>query len=1062
MKAISSEVRFSEMENDILSFWEENQTFKKSNLNKTKSYTFYDGPPFANGLPHYGHLLANTIKDTVPRYWSMRGYKVDRRFGWDCHGFPVESEIEKNNSLKGRRDILKFGVAKFNEQCRESVQNYAGDWQKTITRLGRWVDWDNQYRTMDKDFMESVWWVFSKLYGKDMVYRGHKVVAYSPRNATVVSNFEANQNYKDVQDPAVTVKFKLADEQAYLLAWTTTPWTLIANLALAISPKENYVKIKLKDDGATYYLAEARLPHVFKTAKKQQPAYEVLEVVPASQLAGRYYEPIFPYFRAHPNAFRVLTDDFVTVMDGTGVVHQAPAYGEEDFRVCQQNNIDIVDPLDLDACYLDTIPEYAGQFVKDADKNIIRDLKAQNKLLKHETIVHSYPFCDRTDTPLIYRAIPAWYVRVESIKEKLVQNNQTIRWTPQHLKNGRMGKWLENAKDWAISRNRFWGTPLPIWVCDKDKDHLHVFGCVDELEKKTGQELADIHKHKIDDASFRCGDCDGTMRRVSEVFDCWFESGSMPYAQLHYPFENKGVFEDSFPADFIAEGLDQTRGWFYTLAVLSAALFDKPAFKNVVVNGIICDETGRKMSKRHKNYTPPVELIETYGADSVRLYMLNSPVLKGENLIFTTDGVRDTTRAVLLPLWNAHSFLTTYAQADSWRPTAELVQSDKPIFVGEPQALDRWIVSRLQTLTAKVHMLMEDYQLSMVIPEFLSFIDDLTNWYIRLNRRRFWSPADEEMSQSTANAYATLYWTLLHFSKIFAPFAPFVCERIYKNLVDGVAGAATSVHLNMIPQCRKESVDWDLEREIRHFQVITTLGRSIRAKQQIKTRQPLSKMKVLSPDLHLEKSLAAYQELICQELNIKEIEYGTDDLSYVQYTLKPNLKILGRKLGSKLGDLKKQLDKINADPKEVKQVVLNIEKNGKAMFGDEIELTAEEILIDRQPLGGGAVASQGETTVVLETQLDARLVKEGLAREVVNRVQNFRKDSGLDVSDRIQLALDVSSPIKDAVEEFSAYVRSETLASDFLIGEISDKMAHSGEFIVDGVDVKIGVSIVAK
>ena len=622
MKLATPDVKFPSMESEVQSFWELNKIFARSNEQRKTApeFLFYDGPPFANGLPHYGHLLASTVKDVVPRYWTMRGYYVDRRFGWDCHGLPVEFEIEKTHNLKGRRDILNLGVAKFNELCRSSVVKYTEQWKTTISRFGRWVDWDRQYYTMDRDFMESVWWVFSELFRKGLVYRSYKVVPYSPRITAVLSNFEANQNYKETQDPALTVKFKALDEDAYFLAWTTTPWTLVSNLALCVGPEITYVKIRDHESNQHYYLAESRLAAVYKQNKKgAELPYTVLSTCLGKELKDRTYAPLFDCFSSTVSAFRVLVDDYVSTNDGTGIVHQAPAYGEDDFRVCRAAGIELVDPLDDEGKFRDSVPQYVGQFVKDADRNIIKDLKEAGAVLRHETIVHSYPFCERTDTPLIYRAIPAWYVAVEKIRDNIVANNEQINWVPEHLKHGRMGNWLLGARDWAISRNRFWGTPLPIWMSDKDENHFECISSIEELEAKTGAKVSDLHKESIDHLTYIDKKTGATMRRIPEVFDCWFESGSMPYAQKHYPFENKEAFAASFPAQFIAEGLDQTRGWFYTLAVLSSALFQKPAFKNVVVNGLVLAEDGRKMSKRWRNYTPPEELIDQYGADSVRL-----------------------------------------------------------------------------------------------------------------------------------------------------------------------------------------------------------------------------------------------------------------------------------------------------------------------------------------------------------------------------------------------------------------------------------------------------------
>lgn len=1055
MKAIDSHVKLPEMEKNILDFWGANKTFEKSNEKRkgAKEFAFYDGPPFANGLPHYGHLLANTIKDTVPRYWNMRGYYVERRFGWDTHGVPVEFEIEKRENLKGREDILKMGVGKFNEMCRESVLAYTKEWQKTVTRLGRWVDWDNQYRTMDPEFMESVWWVFSALYEKGLVYKGYKVVPYSPRITAVLSNFEANQNYQDVQDPAITVKFELNDEKAYLLAWTTTPWTLISNLALAVGPDITYVKIRDKETSELYYLAKDQLEFVYKKKKgKKELGYELIEeALSSSALVGRTYKPLFPYFKDHPNAFKILQDDFVTTGEGTGIVHLAPAYGEDDFRVCHKSNIDIVDPLDEEAKYTDLISEYKGQFVKDADKSIIKDLKADQRLLKHETIVHSYPLCDRTGEPLIYRTIPSWYVAVEQFKEKLVANNQTINWVPHHLKNGRMGKWLENARDWAISRNRFWGTPIPVWVCDQDESHIEVISSKSQLEEKSGQTITDLHKHHIDDISFSCPHCSGgKMQRISEVFDCWFESGSMPYAQLHYPFENKDRFESIFPADFIAEGLDQTRGWFYTLSVLSGALFDKPAFRNVVVNGLVLASDGRKMSKRWKNYTPPEELMHQYGADSVRLYMLNSAILRGEDLKFDNDGVKDTTRAVILPLWNAFSFLTTYAAADGWKPDEALAGGAIPRVNDE---LDRWIISRFQSLIENVHQEMESYKLYNVVPKLIDFIGDLTNWYIRLSRRKFWAGQDS-MSEETTSAYQTLYYVLAAFSKVFAPFAPFTAERIYQGLTESINAAEDSVHLCDIPQKSSEHQNEQLEAKMSLIRSVTELGRSLRAKHQIRTRQVLPGMLIISRNDSDREHIESGKSLILGELNLKDIEYTSDEAQYVNLSVKPNLRTLGKRLGKDLNKVRGELLKLNEDPNACALFLSELEEKGSANVCG-FDIAYEDVLIDRSPKDDRLIATESGVTVLLDTQLTDELIVEGLSREVVNRVQNFRKDSGLQVTDRILLNIDGDDAIITAIKKHKEHISSETLADEISVGAYSFENCFMLEVDLDGKVLKI-------
>ena len=1057
MKSVTPEVNFPALEKDMLDFWQKNSVFEKSNTQRqgAPTFTFYDGPPFANGLPHYGHILANTIKDSVPRYWVMRGYYVERRFGWDCHGVPVEFEVEKNKQIKGRAGILAMGVDKFNEECRRSVQHYTEEWQRTITRIGRWVDWSNQYRTMDLKFMESVWWVFSQLFEKGLVYRDFKVVPYSPRITAVLSNFEANQNYKEVQDPAVTVKMKLVDEDAYLLAWTTTPWTLISNLAVCVGPDIGYVKVKDEESGEVYYLAESRLDYIYKKGKKTG-GYEVLKKISASELTGRKYLPLFPYFKNHANSFRVLADAYVTTDDGTGIVHQAPAYGEDDFRVCRVAGIELVDPVDEEGKFKAEIPEFVGQFVKDADKDIMKLLKERNQLLRHDTIVHSYPFCERTDTPLIYKAIQTWYVAVEKIKDRLVANNQKINWVPEHLKDGRMGKWLENARDWAISRNRFWGTPIPIWMCAKNDQHLKIVGSVADLEKLSGAKVTDLHNHHIDKLTFKCPSCDGTMSRIPEVFDCWFESGSMPYAQNHYPFENKESFNSKFPADFIAEGLDQTRGWFYTLSVLSTALFDSPAFKNVVVNGLVLAEDGKKMSKRLKNYTPPEELLDRLGSDSVRLYLLNSAVLKAGDLAFTDQGVRDTTRAVLLPLWNAYSFLSTYAEADKWVATKSLIEGIPPEVSGE---LDRWIISRFQTLCDRVHEQMEHYRLYNVVPQVLSFIEDLTNWYIRLSRKRFWGSGNGgKLTEDTTDAYATLTYVMAGFSKVFAPFAPFISEKIYQSLADGISGVPESVHLCNIPVAREELIDTGLEKRMDLLRRATTLGRSLRAKHQIKTRQVLPSMLVITRDLEDQRAITDGAALLKSELNIKEIEYSNNEPAHVHLSLKPNLKTLGKKMGKQLNDLKSMLEKLNENPSDIAKMLAEIEDKGQIhLLG--FELVAEDFLIGRGPKDERLIATEKGITVLLDTRLTEELILEGLGRELVNRIQKLRKDSGLQVSDRIKVVVTGTGKIEESVNAFSGYIAKEVLASKL---EVHESFSDPGYFATDAEIEDYGCRIYLK
>ena len=1055
MKQVGSEINFKKLEESILAAWDSGQIFKKQNENRkeSKEFAFYDGPPFANGLPHYGHLLANTIKDVVPRYWVMKGYKVDRRFGWDCHGLPVEFEIEKREGLKGRPDILKLGVDKFNELCRESVLDYTKEWQHVITRLGRWVDWNNQYRTMDKDFMESVWWVFSEIFKKGLVYQDFKVVPYSPRTTSVVSNFEANQNYKQTQDPSIVVKFPLKEEEnTFLLVWTTTPWTLPSNLALGVKSDVSYVKVKDKESGDTWILAEERLDFVFpKKKKEKERPFELLEKIQGSLLIGKNYQPLFDYFKDHSNAFKVCEADFVTTSDGTGIVHQAPAYGEDDFFLCRKNNIKLVDPIDDTGCFTKEVPDFEGEYFKDSDKAICAKLKERKLLIRHDTLVHSYPFDERTDTPLMYKAVPSWYVAVEKIAAKLIENNQTINWVPAHIKDGRMGTWLAGARDWAISRNRFWGTPIPVWTCNEDKKHMKVFSSIADLEEKSGQKISDLHKHFMDKVTFFCEECSGTMKVADAVFDCWFESGSMPYAQVHYPFENQKRIEEAFPADFICEGLDQTRGWFYTLSVLSAALFEKPAFTNVIVNGLILDERGKKMSKRHKNYTPPLELLDQYGADSVRLYMLNSPLLRGEDLTFTDQGVKDIIRQALLPCWNAYSFLATYAEADSWSPSSDLKKGKLSPSDNEH---DKWIVSKFQSLLKKVDLHMKDYKLYLVVPEIFSFIDDLTNWYIRLNRRRFWGESEgssSSISLDQEHAFSTLYYVLLQFSKVFAPFAPFMSEEIFSHLVEASADK-DSVHLCDMPEVDLALCDENLEKKMDLVRLAITQGRSLRQKHKLKIRQPLSSMVIVVRHESEKQLLEEADAILKTELNIKSVLYTTKESEYVKLELKPNLKTLGRKLGKNMGNFRKKLAELNSIQADVVALLASIEGSGECeILG--YKLTEEDFLISRDSLDSRMISTDLGVTILLDANLSKELVSEGLSREVVNRIQNLRKTSQLNVADRIKLEIITTGSLFDAIDANKDYILKETLALDLDLKSSGSEctLKHLGSSDIEGM-----------
>ena len=1013
-KPVSNKVAFPKMEEAVLEFWKKDDTFAKSlKRNEGKErYKFYDGPPFATGLPHYGHLLAGTIKDIVPRYQTMRGKYVERRFGWDTHGLPIEALAQDALGVSGAPEIKSLGVEKFNEQCRSMVLKYVNEWRKTVTRMGRWVDFDHDYKTMDFGFMESVWWVFKQLWEQGRVYKSHRIMPYSWKLSTPLSNFEAGSNYKDVQDPTVTVRTKalsaetpalkdlLAKEPTvYLLVWTTTPWTLPENLMMCVGASIDYVAVRdLTDDARpVYVMAKARLSAIFK--KPEQ--YETVAEFKGVDMKGMEYEPIFPYFadKRTEGAFRVLNDDYVTTDDGVGIVHIAPAYGEDDFRVCREAGMTaFVDPLD-DACaFTGEIPEFKGRFCKDCDKDIIKMLKAGGKLVHQATITHSYPFCDRTDTPLIYRAIDAWYVRVEDLHERLAKSNSAVHWTPDYVGEKRFGNWLGEARDWNISRNRFWGSCIPVWVNEADPDDMICVGSAKELEELSGEKVTDLHKHFIDRILIRK---DGkTYRRTPEVLDCWFESGSMPYAQQHYMGE--APVSDFFPADFIAEGLDQTRGWFYTLMVLGTCLFGKSPYKNVIVNGLVLAEDGKKMSKRLKNYPDPTKMLDTYGADAIRLYMIYSPVVRAENLKFSANGVKQLMRDLLIPWWNAYSFFVTYANVDGFAD-AEVVYPESG------NVLDKWIVSSMETLIADVTAAMDAYDLQRSVRPFVKFVEDLTNWYIRRSRRRFWKSTNDG---DKLCAYRTLRYVLVQLAKVAAPFTPFIAEEIYRNLKG--AGDPESVHLCDFPSANAAARDLALESRMAAVQTVVELGRRLRADNDLKVRQPLAKIRIAGADV---KGL---EDLIVDELNVKSVEHIADETALCDVSYKANFKTLGKKCGPKM--------------KAVAAAIAAMKSFDGSATVEGVELTAEDVVVTRTPKAGLVVASEGAAVVGLETSLTPELVAEGLAREFVSHVQSMRKDADFEVTQRIEVVVDADAEVRSAIEAHADYVKTEILALKLVFG----------------------------
>lgn len=1030
-REVKKEESFPQIEERVLSVWDKDNAFHKS-LRAGENrpvFNFFDGPPFATGLPHYGHLLAGTIKDIVPRYWTMKGYSVPRGFGWDCHGLPIESLIQTKLNLAGVAEIRSFGEDKFNEECRGAVLKYTDEWKKTVRRMGRWVDFDTGYKTMDKTFMESVWWVFRQCFDKGLIYQGYRIQPYSPALATPLSNFETNQGYKDRQDPSLTLIFPLiSDEEKFrgtnLLVWTTTPWTLYSNFAIAVGETMKYNLVE--SEGNRFWIAESRTAAYFKNPK-------IVDTCTGAELAGKSYDPLSRISDAFVSKeelskhYRVYLADFVSTEDGTGAVHIAPSFGEEDFQLGAKLGLGLFDPLDTEGKFTDKVPMWKGLGAKEADKSIIRHFKEQGRVFKQDTIVHSYPHCWRTGVPLIYRALKTWFLKIDApvtnaegvtktLKEWMVENNQKVNWVPDHIKNGRFGKWLEGARDWNIARNRFWGTPIPVWLSD-DGDMIAV-GSIEELEKLSGVKLDDLHKHFVDKVVIKK---DGKeYRRTPEVFDCWFESGSMPYASHHYPFENKDFVENTLPADFIAEGLDQTRGWFYTLTILSNALFQKPTFKNVIVNGIILAEDGSKMSKSKKNYPDPNDLINRTGADAIRLFMINSAALKAEDLRFSEEGVKGIVKQVMLPLWNAVSFFVSNHNADAakgqltWKP-GDNVQSENE--------LDRWMLATLQELAAKVEVEMKAYRLYNVVPAIVAAVDDLTNWYVRRSRRRFWKSENDGDKNA---AYATMYKVLVDFSKILAPFLPLLAEEIYQILVREVdPKAPVSVHLCEFPSADESLKDEKLVQRIAMVRGLVEMGRVIRATNNVKNRMPLASMTVVSHSAEARDVLEKMKDLILEELNVREMKFLDDETSLVKLSAKPNflgIKAKGPEFAKNMKVITQKLSGLSAD--EIRGL-----QNGETIHFDFGEVGADCLMISRIVPEGLAVSADAHFTVALDLKPTDELRRACIARELVNRIQNRRKEQNYAITDKITVTLySESEALKQAVSENEAYVKGETQA----------------------------------
>uniref|UniRef100_A0AAY4CDX3 Isoleucine--tRNA ligase, cytoplasmic n=1 Tax=Denticeps clupeoides TaxID=299321 RepID=A0AAY4CDX3_9TELE len=946
VEPVPETINFPSEEERVLQFWKERDCFQqclKQSKNRPK-YTFYDGPPFATGLPHYGHILAGTIKDIVTRFAHQSGFHVDRRFGWDCHGLPVEYEIDKTLGIKGPEDVAKMGIAEYNKQCRNIVMRYANEWETSVTRMGRWIDFKNDYKTLYPWFMETVWWVFKQLYDKGLVYRGVKVMPFSTACNTPLSNFESHQNYKDVQDPSVIVNFPLLeDESVSLVAWTTTPWTLPSNLALCVNPEFQYVKVKEKATGKVYIFMEARLGILFKSEEE----YTLLDKFPGRALKGKKYKPLFEYFiRCKENgAFSIVLDNYVREEEGTGVVHQAPYFGADDYRVCLEYKIiqkdsDPVCPVDSSGCFTPEVKDFVGQYVKDADKHIIKLLKERGRLVNASVFKHSYPFCWRSDTPLIYKAVPSWFVRVEHMVENLLDNNGKCYWVPEFVREKRFGNWLRDARDWAISRNRYWGTPIPLWVSD-DFEEVVCVGSIGELAELTGVKVTDLHRESIDGLTIPSRSGRGQLKRVSEVFDCWFESGSMPYAQVHYPFENRREFEDTFPAEFIAEGIDQTRGWFYTLLVLSTALFGKPPFKNVIVNGLVLASDGQKMSKRKKNYPDPGLIVQNYGADALRLYLINSPVVRSENLRFKEEGVRDVLKDVFLPWYNAYRFLVQNVQRLQKEEGIQFIFNENTVKASD-NIMDKWIQSFTHSLIQFFKAEMDAYRLYTVVPKLVKFVDMLTNWYVRTNRRRL---KGESGTENCLWALETLFGVLFSMCRLMAPFTPFITEMMYQNMRHLVDPASLeekdtdSIHYLMLPQVREALIDKRIESAVSRMQSVIELGRVIRDRKTLPVKYPLKEVVVIHQDPEALRDIQSLQKYILEELNVRQLTLSTDKDRYgIRLRAEPDHMVLGKRLKGAFKTITASIKELSSEKLEVFQKTGTILVDGQELHEEDLRL----------------------------------------------------------------------------------------------------------------------------
>jgi len=1025
---VDTNLNFVDREKKVEEFWKENHIFEKSmeNRKEGETYTFYDGPPTANGKPHIGHVLTRVIKDMIPRYRTMKGYMVPRKAGWDTHGLPVELEVEKKLGLDGKEQIEEYGMEPFIKQCKESVWKYKGMWEDFSSTVGFWADMEHPYVTYYDDYIESEWWALKEIWNKKLLYKGFKIVPYCPRCGTPLSAQEVSQGYKTVKERSAVVRFKVIGEDAYFLAWTTTPWTLPSNVALCVNPDETYCKVKAAD-GYTYYMAEALLDKVLgKFAKEEgEKAYEVLETYKGTDLEYKEYEPLFACAgeaaaKQKKKAHFVTCDTYVTMSDGTGIVHIAPAFGEDDSRIGRNYDLPFVQFVDGQGNLTKETP-YAGVFVKKADPMVLTDLDKEGKLFDAPKFEHEYPHCWRCDTPLIYYARESWFIKMTAVKDDLIRNNNTINWIPESIGKGRFGDWLENVQDWGISRNRYWGTPLNIWQCDCG--HMHSIGSRQELFEMSGDEKAktvELHRPYIDEITLKCPECGGEMHRVPEVIDCWFDSGAMPFAQHHYPFENKELFEQQFPANFISEAVDQTRGWFYSLLAESTLLFNKAPYKNVIVLGHVQDENGQKMSKSKGNAVDPFDALNKYGADAIRwyFYINSAPWLPNR---FHGKAVVEGQRKFMSTLWNTYAFFVLYADIDNFDPTKYNLEYDQlPV-------MDKWLLSRLNTTVQAVDNDLANYKIPEAARALQEFVDEMSNWYVRRSRERFWAKG---MEQDKINAYMTLYHALVTIAKTAAPMIPFMTEDMYQNLVRSVdKDAIESIHLCDFPTVNEAWIDKDLEADMKELLEIVVLGRACRNTANIKNRQPIGTMYVKAE----KKMDKFYTDIIADELNVKEVKFADDVESFISYSFKPQLRTVGPKYGKLLGGIRQALTDIDgtAAMNELRtNGVLKLDING-----NDVELTEEDLLIETAQTEGYVSESDGETSVVLDTNLTPELIEEGFVREIISKIQTMRKEAGFEVMDKIKVYAHGNDKIQDVMKAHEDEIKSEVLADEMVLGE---------------------------